>query len=224
MAIKILLTTAMLITVLFCGKAQTNEAGKQTAVATNKPPAKTPNWFANEKKYQGEANSNGFACELWVKNDSRGIGLQQPVCIIYVINTSTGIFYSWNSPTNSLGIDLLDDKGRAVEKKDIGKLYEATLNAKQLSDLYYSRQRTKGITQIYPESDNYFTTFSIPQLFVLEEPGEYTLRVKMRLIKHEQSECKTTWLPEVTAKVQIRSADIPPPDLPPNAQTNSMTK
>ncbi|MGD0745801.1 MAG: hypothetical protein ABSA45_11665 [Verrucomicrobiota bacterium] len=92
--------------------------------------------------------------------------------------------------------------------------------------------------------------FSLPKTFKITQAGKYTLHVRMRLIQSYFSDSSGTivrtnifgaqcmggpgrtaptvfqsvWLPEATAKVQIRPEDIPQMNLPPKVQTVSPGK
>jgi len=164
---------------------------------------------------------------LWIENHPNNEG-QPPGCVVSVINTSTNAYPShidlikmincyWNAySTNYLRIELLDSKGDPIKKTAIGKQYTASSDSRQLKELYDKldrRLRVRGFVWIDPSSSITFARFNIPELFELKEPGEYTLRVQMRLIQNirspQNAEFKTTWLPEVTAKIQIRSGDSP---------------
>lgn len=163
--------------------------------------------FSDGHHSVGKADTNGLFCEIWVQNSPRNKGQQPPVCEVSVKNTTANSFRNcWKtSPTNFLRIDLLDSLGKPVKKTIAGKTYEAVLDLNQLKDAFSSK-RPNRLAKIDP-SGTHFASFSIPELFELKETGEYTLRVNMRLIQ-VWPEFKTIWLPEVTAKIQLRSGDL----------------
>ncbi|MGH7988845.1 MAG: hypothetical protein ACREDS_01435, partial [Limisphaerales bacterium] len=152
------------------------------------------------------------------------VGQQHPVCIVSINDKSTNTFICWMAyPSSYLKIDLLDSAGKPVERTEEGKQYKMLLKQRQLEELIKKRDekhrsgltRTDGFTLVTPKFDERFFSFGIPELFELKQPGEYTLKVQVRLIRRERvgwdssnPKLQITWLPEVTAKIQIRSEDV----------------
>lgn len=218
----------------------TNEIYQSIISAANNSATNKPAWVTDDKYYRGDADTNGLACVLWIGNHPPYAGQQHPVCIVSVNDKSTNSFICWTAyPTSYLKLHLLDPAGKPVEKTEKGKQYGTLPNRRQLEELIEKRDekhrsgltRTDGFNLITPKFDHRFTSFGIPELFELKQPGEYTLKVQMRLIRRERvgwdssnPNLKITWLPEVAAKIQIRAEDVPQTHSVPIIQTNASSK
>ena len=178
---------------------------------------------------EGESDTNGLDCGLRITNDRAGIGLRTPTFEVLANSKATNYVpaYWAHYPTNYLEIELLDSTGKPVKRTPAGELYKQFPSQEQVEEAFlkcyrYSHRRTvQGFTSI----GCLFTRLSLPDLFELKQPGEYTLKVRMRLLERNldkplKSKFTITPLPEVTAKIQIRREDTPLVKLPPNAQTN----
>jgi hypothetical protein len=203
---------------------QTNETSQTVILTANNSATNKQVWVTDEKYYRGDADTNGFTCVLWVGNHTPYAGQQHPICIVSVNSKSTNTFICWKAyPSSYLKIDLLDSSGKPVEKTEKGKQYGTLPDQKQLAELIKKQDeehrsgltRTDGFNLITPKYDERFTSFGLPELFELKQPGEYTLKVQIRLIRRERvgwdssnPKLKITWLPEVIAKIQIRSEDV----------------
>jgi hypothetical protein len=127
--------------------------------------------------------------------------------------------------TNLMSIELLDSDGKPVEKTAEGLKYGKFLTEQQYEAFFKSGKRPaflRGYAFIPSDAGVYhggygLDSFSIPELFKLTKPGEYTLRVQIRMGQMEFPEKKLKRLimpPEGTAKIQIRSGDISPTNPP----------
>jgi len=130
----------------------------------------------------------------------------------------------------------LNSKGEPVKKTTIGKQIGTRADNVQIKEMVKNRlaewslgkARTDGFIPIR-SGQNCGIAFSIPDLFDLKQSGEYSLKVQTCLIqrvgwKGVEPALRITWLPEITDKIQLRSEDISPENLPPNGQVNSLTK
>ena len=128
-----------------------------------------------------------------------------------------------NMPRENLfSIDLYDSSGNRVNKTDSGNQFGLPLTKQQIEDWLNKNRRWHGyLSMICPGEGLQAGVFSIPEMFVIKQPDEYTLHVRMRLMQGPQL---VAWLPEATAKVQIRPEDIAPKSSLPNTQTNSLAK
>jgi hypothetical protein len=244
MNLKITVQKILLVVIIVIGsfmqrpcRSETHEIANQTGVITNNPIVTKSVWFADEKHYQGDTDTNGLSCVLWISNAPVYSGQESPVCKILVNNTSTNILTCWAMyPNINTKIELLNSKGQPVEKKEAGKQYGTITNYEQLKKMVENRRvewssgraRTDGFIRILPGQD-WGTVFSISELFELKEPGEYTLKARVCLIQRlawedRQPVLKFTRLPEVTAKIQLRPEDVTPENLLPSGQTNSPAK
>jgi len=167
---------------------------------------------------------------------------------------NSGILGLRLSAENLFAIELVNTNGKSVEKTDYGRKFGQSLTQKQLNDwaipIRVWGNYSKACFEVPPavlQSSAEIGAFSIPKAFKITQAGEYTLHVRMRLIQNrffDQGIIRTnifgmlqfgrgrktptvfqsTWLPEVTAKVQIRLQDIPPESLLSNNQTNPTSK
>jgi hypothetical protein len=222
--IKICLMAAMLAVIFIFSqsysKGGTNKIGNQVIAAINTPTTNRLSWLVNLSTQEGVTNADGLSCNLRIENN-QGI----PFCTVYINNKSTNIFLKcWVVYQDSyLKIDLLDSEGRPVEKTEAGKLCGNLPSQQQLRELALKRNqehslgrfRTDGFRPILAMANNQISTsFDLSDLFELKQAGKYTLQMQMPLIQNPNvfdtnSDFKITWLPEVTAKIQIRSGDIP---------------
>jgi hypothetical protein len=160
----------------------------------------------------------------------------QPVCYVELKNNRAVISHYNNYKTNCdwfldmprenlFGIELFDSPGNSVTKNERGLQFGLPLTSEEITEW---RNRTMNPTNfpqhefvmICPGESLPIGFFGIPEMFLVKQPGEYTLHVRTRLIQGTQF----TWLPEATAKVQIRPEDIAPKSSLPNTQTNSLAK
>lgn len=202
-----------------CGQGQTNNP----TVSTNKIV-----WVAtNDERLvrHGNSDTNGLNCALTIGNYQGGIGLATPTCIVDVYSTTTNRHDAcWRHyPKNYLEIDLLDSSGNPVSRTTVGKGYEHFIDQKQVQAAFLKaydrshRSTVQGFGSVSPMSVGQFATISLPELFDLKEPGEYTLKVRMRLLeidlaKRREGKFTITPLPEVVAKIQIQKLDQPTRD------------
>jgi hypothetical protein len=223
-----LILLALVVFTQAYGEGQTNFAVSPTTIIS------TSAWFVAGTGMQrgvnvveGNAGTNGLKCVLEIANDKKMLGLEPPVCRVCVIITNTNSFSSgwcWKSyDTNYLEIELLDSEGKPVERTTVGESYRYSPVNQQIEDSFEkfyresSRRTVQGFIfmRFYPALPlSQFTIFSIPALFKLKQPGEYTLRVKMRLLERtpgNRMEKEFTFLPlpEVTTKILIRASDAP---------------
>ncbi len=199
-------------------------------------------WLAEETNYLGQANTNGLSFNLEMENWKLNGIPRTTHCWIYICNLawpdqalhpSKRIDYWYDHspfPRRDMTIELIDSKGQPVEKTSLGKEYGKTIDLKQVQEAAKKRSqkwrtgwaRTDGFTTATANAP--LTSFNPAELFEPKEAGEYTMRVQMPLIQRvgndeANPEIKVIWLPEVTAKIEIRTEEISPPELPPNAQT-----
>ena len=172
---------------LALGQAETNGFGRQTLSATNKLA-----WFTDEKRCEGEFDTNRLACVLWIVNHPSNESQQPPVCAISVNNKSTNVFNCWKTiPASYLKIDLLDAKGAPVKRTVRGSEFGTPPDEKGIQELVIKRHeawrsgqtRNEGFSRITPTYSEQFAILSIPELFDLTQPGEYSLKIQMRLIQ-----------------------------------------
>jgi hypothetical protein len=217
-----------------CGNGQIIGVKTPAAAKSN------PSWFvANEIIQLGELGTNGLKCELTIRNSRDIVGRQPPVCFVSVLVTVTNDFRNpcWRAyDTNYLEIELLDSSGKPVERTARGQNYRHFPTDQQFQDLFKEkyhqshRLTVQGFGGAGPSPGAHgFTVFSIPDIFQLKTPGEYTLHVKMRLLAIDLArplgeKLKIIPLPDVTAKIQLESNDIPLEELPASVQTNLPAK
>jgi hypothetical protein len=192
------------------------------------------NWTADEKRYQGEFDTNGLSCDLQIFCRSHYGELPQLICEVCTFNTSTNLFdWCWKgNKTNLMKIELLNSEGKPVEKTAEGLKYGSFLTEQQYEAFFKSGKRPaflRGYAFIPSDAGVYhggygLDSFSIPELFKITQPGEYTLQVQIRMGQMEFPEKKLKRLimpPEVSAKIQIRSGVIFPTNPSATGSTNS---
>ncbi len=169
--------------------------------------------------YASGAEIDGMACALNLPQ-LRQSQVQPPICDVYALNKTTNVVSDCQLPSleNILGIELFDSKGWPVRKSDYGSRFGDFMTRKEIekwhNDYYVRNHHSKGGGFYVPPPHAYVGRFSIGQAFKLKEAGEYTLRVRLALIQRKSGAlgAKATltiiWLPEVSAKVQIRAADL----------------
>jgi hypothetical protein len=171
---------------------------------------------------------------------------QAPVCWVdgwgNYTNTIEWKFFLWMPPTNICRVALFDSKGQAIEKTDEGKMFGLSPTQEQIAVWDRAAGKKHGgafsdwhlvFVPSHPGGPTIPTAgpivFSLQPLFRVKEPGEYTLHLRLGLIQTKEDSSgqvyfPMVWMPEVTAKVQIRLEDIAPENLSPTGQTNSPTK
>jgi hypothetical protein len=200
-----------------CSRAAPAQAGNQTPVTTPRQALDRIVWTADENTFRGPFDSNGLAAVLWITSHSYHDRKPALSCTISLINESTNhFFWCWKgAETNFLKIDLLNSDGMPVEKTAKGLQYGEFLTQQQLETFFKSVRKPvhlQGYVFVSArELGGYqLASFRVPELFKLTEPGEYTLRVRIRLAQRDEKTSKMRRLispPEVTARFQIRSKE-----------------
>jgi hypothetical protein len=176
-----------------------------------------------ESVFRGDlTNGLGFEIRIHYAN-----GAALPFCEFHINNENTNSFYFLRLPPPAmLKMDLFDLAGKAVEKTDYGKTF-GTWRQKEIHEWgieqYKANYGSHEFLSVQPGGALYYN-IGIPQIFLVEKPGEYILHAQMCLINNGNGERDASsipthifrWMPEVVAKVQIRPQDIP--------QTNSLPK
>jgi|SRR5665213_352911 len=173
-----------------------------------------------------------------------------PVCFVRLTNSSDAILSTLRLPAEMVfRIKLTDANGRVVEKTDYGRQFGRPLTQKEVHDWFRPYRRSNAWLDVpfMPGSEHWGDArwFSIAKAFNITRSGEYTFQLQMRLIQAGISNAKGTirtnvfngqylapktedinfqaiWLPEVTAKIQIRSEHIASTNPVSNGQTNSL--
>ena len=211
---------ALLIWITLASTCGSQIAGQQAVAITTKNAVKALS-DSNSNDWSGVAGleTNGLACGLRLV-EARDGDLQSPVCAVYVLNNTTNVVSGCQLPSlqNIVSIDLLDSAAWPVEKTSYGNGFGRFMTLKGIEewnhDYFVQQHRSKGGSFFVPPPSAFVGKFSIPQAFKLEKAGEYSLRVRMALMqkKKDVSSGKTvftiTWLPEVTAIVQVREGDL----------------
>ena len=225
--LKVVILGAVAVFCQACSKgepaAENNEASN---AATNSTPSKI-NWIADGKKYQGEFDANGLACVLRISNWSY-YG-RSPSFTLGTYNMSTNLFdWCWKgNKTNLMKIELFDSAGKPVEKTVEGMKYGKFLTEQQYEAAFIKYGRHPAFLKRYAfipsdagawRGGYELDSFSLPELFKITQPGEYTLRVQVHMgqMKFPKKTLERIIMPpEVTAKIQIRAVGVP--------QTNSVS-
>lgn len=172
--------------------------------------------------------TNGLFCAMQTLQQS--VRKDGPALCVYVANTTTNSYHFLSLPDEkTMLITLIDSSGKQVGKTDEDHKFSIWTQG-QIRDWFEKHNHTHGVGFGVPPLFYVSTKIiSIPQIFQIKEPGEYTLHLRMRCVKSGIDAAgkicfESTWLPEVTAKVQIRAEDIPVGNLLLNGQTNSPAK
>ena len=112
-------------------------------------------------------------------------------------------------------MELINSNGKTVSKKqkdDRLKIWTDKETEKWNAEQLKTRWRNREFV-ITPLEYAQVRVLELPQFFQINQPGEFTLHLKMRLVESQltttqKPSFKTTWLPEVTAKVQVSPEDI----------------
>ena len=144
---------------------------------------------------------------------------------------SSGWVYIYNHATNDMGclrmpatnlfrIALLDKEGHQVKKTALGEMYGMPLSQGQIDEWFHHWRlfHQSKFIQFFPNGiDKYdmptaICNINLKDAFEIKEPGEYEFHLQMRLIQVGKDHSgnlhyPVAWLPEVTAKIEIRSGD-----------------
>ena len=166
--------------------------------------------------------TNGLFCMVQI--------LPKGNCCVYVANITTNdILGCLRLPIEAVSkIDLFDQQGKPVVKTDAGKQF-TFWTQKQIKAWYDEMNKRRWGRRGFRINAMFYQQISgdvsLTQLFQINQPGEYTLHVSVLSVKSEQDKSGNLLailLPEVIAKVQIRSEDIPSTNSIPSSQTNLM--
>jgi len=216
----------------------TGEIGKQVQLISDNLVTQNLLRTTDEKEVQGGKDTNGWSCVLRISNRPWASNQKPPVCSVLIENITTNTLYCWGGKYGEIysKIELFNSKGDPVERTDEGKQIGTWASHAKIQEMVKDefkawvsgKVRTPGFSSIRP-GRNCGIGFCIRDLFALTKSGEYTLKVQACMIQNVggeeyNPELKITWVPELTAKVQIRPEDIPPESLLPAGQTNSLAK
>ena len=201
----------------------TNEAGKQTITGAGNAAIKRPNWAVVEGQFEGAKDTNGWSCMLQISNQPWLSDQCPPVCQLSAQNITTNtLTFFWGGVYGCAysRIELLDSKGQRVGCTAKGQQIATRTSEAQIREMVrncfkewvHERARTDSFIRVRP-GRSVGIGFSVPELFEISQPGEYTLKAELCLIQRVGGEdydpqLKITRLPEVTAKLQIRSGNI----------------
>jgi len=204
---------------------------------------------ANQQLKESEANSeeaSNLVCAVVFSGETE--------CSVEITAMTTNVVVMLTPPSEMrVAVHLFDSLGHPVEKTEYGKTFGYPLTQKEINDWIRPRRISHGWSSMIIEAFNRGTItvarFDLKKIFQIKQAGEYTFRAQVRLIQTcrdregnprksicngmsfstprdgSKLECyQATWLPEVTAKIQIRPEDIAPQNLLPNAPTNSLSK
>lgn len=218
--------------VITIGSLMPSQSQGQTSQIANQKAARTNNltWSANLTVSESSTNPIGLSSNLRVENYQGNLQ-----CTIDINNKATNtLLKCWNIyQVNLLKVDLLDSGGKPVKKTELGMQCGKILGQQEWEVMAQKRRiewssgraRTSGFGPLVAAKDHqYGTRFYISDLFILERAGQYTLHVQMPLIYLDGNKFKTSWLPEVTSKIQLRSGVIFQTNPPATSQTNSPSK
>lgn len=178
----------------------------------------------NAAMQHGSADEKvGVKCVLQMLSQEQYKGQKLPAFQISVAATKTNqLGRVWTSySTNYLEVDLLKPDGSSALRTSLGSNYVVFPTSQQVKtvferavresrrDAFRSFRMIKAISSPDRTALIHITTFSLPELFNLEV-GEYTLKVRMRLLEEQVDkfgnvQFGTVVLPEVAARIQVSS-------------------
>jgi hypothetical protein len=182
-----------------------------------------------------KADPNVF-CSITVGCASGSNIEQSTICHIKVINLTERKLWALNLPLEKLvSVDLIDTNGLYAKKTEMGAKYGMALTQKEVNDWFIPLRIAGHTSAAWYEVTPTFTpeigAFRVLDSFSPPHAGEYTLKVRMRLIQSGSSDSAGTvrtnildpqylssdrsspidfqsvWLPEVTSKVVVKTFD-----------------
>jgi len=175
-------------------------------------------WLVNEDSIEGPSATNSIFSELKIQNGDRG-----PSVAIFVGNKSTNVFRDcWCLyKVSYLKIELTDSKGLPIGKTMLGNEIGGVVSPQEFKSIVSNRfsmwlsgkSRTDGFRPLISnQAQQYGFSFAIVDLFEIKKTDEYTLRIQIPFIQRVDEKFKTMWLwlPEIVAKIQIRSDSVSP--------------
>lgn len=180
-------------------------------------------------------DTNIVTCELSV--------IRNPDLICFVTlqnkNTNSRIWGVRLPPEMLFTVDLVDAQERPAEKTEFGKKFGSILTQDEINHWFVPTREAHGTWAAgffapFGSADQKTAVnhFSIPLVFKLKQPGEYTLRLRTRLVQACVSDEKGTmrtnafdaqyfgtdrskpvrfefiWMPEVRSKVNVTARDV----------------
>lgn len=205
-----------------CSRGATNDANKQTIPPAESPRTELPLWLLDEANVQADKDTNGWCGVLYFSNQPWHSGERPPMCGTSIKNITTNTLSCWigfYGETYSR-IELLDSRGQPVEKTTMGKQIGTRASTAQIREMVKTRfqqtnrgrARTDGFIRL-PPGRTCGIAFSIPDLFHIQQPGQYMMKVQTCLIQRiggeeYDPELKIIWLPPATAKFQLREKEV----------------
>ena len=208
--------TAVGIFIQACGKGGATSISQGATHTTNNPATGIRAWLTEKANYQGDYESNGLRCVIEVSKYPRHEHQVPPIAVVSFEMKSQRTIRSWDGdPSTYLRIKLLDKDGRPVERTEEGKKFAELLPLIPLTEQITERYR--GWTSGKYRTDGFYpgapsSSFSIPELFEVNQPGEYTLVVEMRLVEQvgmqgPNPSLRFMVLPEVSGKIHLLSQE-----------------
>lgn len=226
---------AICLCVQSCGNGGANDVSKQPSAVTNGPARIQPLWLTDETNVPVPMDDGEWHGVLRISNRRLIWGQRVPVCQFVAENTSTNLLTCWKGlygPTYSR-IELLDSTGEPVSRTVEGQQIGIRTSDAQIKEMVKNRFRSR--VRGRARTDGFIPIrlgqtcplgFSIPNLFEIEQSGEYTLKLQTCVIQRVGGEkfdpdLKISWFPEVTVQFEIHSGVGQPSKQSANGQTNS---
>jgi hypothetical protein len=179
------------------------------------------------------AETNGIVCGISFAPYTEK---ESPIFYVNLINQTTNFVRGLlRMPLEAYAhFDLLDAGGKSVPKTETGAKVGTWTDQQVIHWCERLLKSAKGKKQPKGYSDILFpllpetvsSGISIPRMFQLKQPGDYTLHFRMCVVQAEvapsrEIDLKMFWMPEAVADVPIRPADIGLSDSPSHSETNS---
>lgn len=205
-----------------CGKNGSSVASAPLAVVqTNQPPQSLELRLGRAVLQEVDTGLPGWSGTLLVSEYPRTSNQRPPICQLTLQNNTTNTLVCWTGlyAITYSRIELLDSVGTPVAKTLEGQQIATRTNASQIRDMVEERRklwrrgraRTHGFFPPVWPGRSHEIRFSIPQLFHLTKPGQYTLKLKTCLIQKPggnqySPDLEIKWLPEMEVKFWIQTA------------------
>ncbi len=209
-----------------------NEPGSSVVTIVGDRTEIEPGIKAMIDTWQKGAPTNGMYCAIQLIRHREPPKLD-PVCYVNVVNPTKGRLERCLYLPNEvlMQISLLDPQGKSVEKTAAGQQF-TNWTVPQMENWHKDRfQKLPRVRVPYLRLEP-FSYLALPglrpgELFQLQQPGQYTLHVRLQLVENKtvdpkkNPQLKIITFPEVAAKVEILPQDIPPAIPVQNPATNA---
>jgi hypothetical protein len=219
---RILTLVALVYMNQACDNRHANPGVSAPERATNASLYPVRAWYVDEMVVKAESKTNGFLWQLKIGTSSVSPSGPSPVLSGSLYSDSSNFIRCWQyDPSTYLTVALLDKAGRPIERSAKGKMYEQMASQEEVAKKVEQRKkenragkaRSDGFTLVSSRNSPcklFDSDVSIPELFMISEPGDYLLKVQMQLVEElpgSEPLLNFSLLPEITARLTLRSTN-----------------